>query len=120
MKTLRKIIQIPSLVLHELAHIITAYLFGGKLKDIEVKEHSKGHIVCLLNITGLTDKSVKFVAFAPIIVPIAFILIAFISPKVSGICIAYSIINWKTTLPSTTDFKVSGFKAPRFIRNCYN
>jgi hypothetical protein len=120
MKTIKKIIQIPALILHEVSHILVAYVLGGKLNGVKVKEHTKGHIVCLLNITGLTDKSVKFVAFAPIIVPIIFALIAFLSPEVSGACLTYAVINWKTTLPSTTDFKVSGFKVPKFIQNAYN
>ena len=116
MKTLKQVINFPALLLHEVSHILVAYLLGGKLDSIKVKEHQKGHLVCLLNIVGLKENYVKFVAFSPSLIPIIFIFIGFTFPKIGVGYFMYSILTIKTTLPSPTDFKVCGFKVPEFIK----
>lgn len=116
MKVLKQIFNFPSLFLHEISHIVVAYILGGKLNSIKVKEHKKGHLVCLLNIVGLKEKHVKFVAFSPVLIPIIFAIVGFVFPKVGIGYLCYSILTIKTTLPSPTDFKVCGYKVPKFIK----
>lgn len=116
MKVLKQIFNFPSLFLHEISHIVVSYIFGGKLNSIEIKENKKGNHVCLLNIVGLKEKHVKFVAFSPVLIPILFVILGFVFPKVGIGYLFYSVLTFKTTLPSPTDFKTCGYKVPNFIK----
>jgi len=115
MKILKQIINLPALILHEISHVVVAFILGGKLKSVKIKEHSKGHLVCLLNITGLKENYVKYVAFSPLLIPLIFLFSGIAFPTIGIVYLIYSLITLKTTLPSPTDFKTCGLNPPKFL-----
>ncbi len=111
-KIYKNIYSLPALVLHELSHIIVSMIFGGKLENIEVK----GFDVVRLKISNLKNiKVVRFVAMAPLLIPILFIILGFVN-YYFFYGVVYSASVFRTTLPSPTDFKTSNLKIPTFLQ----
>ncbi len=107
---LKNIYAIPALILHELSHILLSIILGGRLKKVEVKDFK-----VRLEITNLKNMDqVRFVAMAPLLVPLLLISLSFLDSNfIYGFI--YSVSVFRTTLPSTTDFKTSKFKVPFFL-----
>ena len=110
-KFYKNIYSLPALVLHELSHIFVSTIFGGKLKGVEIKSCSSVDLK-ITNLKSLTQ--VRFVAMAPLLVPMTFIALSFIDINFTGL-VLYSATVFKTTLPSPTDFKTSKFDVPKFL-----
>jgi hypothetical protein len=108
-----RIYKVPSVFLHEMSHLVVAFLLGGKLKKVQIKKDC----VILLNISNLKNiTQVRIVAMAPLIVPLVFIGLSFVDVKFLAY-VAYSATVFKTTFPSPTDFKTSNFRVPKFLKN---
>lgn len=105
MREIKDIFNLPALFLHELSHVIVAYILMGKLDNIIIKRHNLGHIIVLLNIIGLTNNQAKIVAMSPFLIPLTFFLLSFVSPWFF-LYFPYAILNYKTTLPSNTDWSI--------------
>lgn len=110
-----RIYTVPSLLLHELSHILVAYIVGGKLKKINIKNDKDRGCSVRLDVTNLKSMSyVRFVAMSPILVPLSFIALTFMNSNFIY-ALVYSITTFKTTLPSPTDFNTSKFEVPKFL-----
>jgi hypothetical protein len=106
---------LPSLILHEVSHILVAVLLLGKVNKIKIKR-----LDCVrLSISNLnSDFKVKLVAFSPVLVPLIFILLSFKDfDFIWGL--SYSLSTIRTTLPSLVDFHTAKVKVPNFINFLY-
>jgi hypothetical protein len=111
-KFYKNIYSLPALVLHELSHILVSFLFGGKLRGVEIKSCSSIDLK-ISNLKNMTQ--VRLVAMSPILVPLTFIGLSFIDTNfITGV--VYSVSVFRTTLPSPTDFKTSKFECPKFLK----
>ena len=111
-KFYKNIYSLPALVLHELSHILVSFLFGGKLRGVEIKSCSSIDLK-ISNLKNMTQ--VRLVAMSPILVPLTFIGLSFIDTNfIAGV--VYSVSVFRTTLPSPTDFKTSKFECPKFLK----
>lgn len=111
-KFYKNVYSLPALVLHELSHVLVSFLFGGKLKGVEIKSCSSVDLK-ISNLKNMTQ--VRFVAMAPLIVPLIFIGLSFVDINFIG-GVIYSASVFRTTLPSPTDFKTSKFECPDFLK----
>lgn len=105
MRKLKDIFNTPALFLHELSHIIVAYVLGGSLRGVDIKRHDRGHLCVMLNIENLTDRKAKFVAMSPFLVPLTFAVLVVMNP-IFLIYFPYALMNLETTMPSNTDWKI--------------
>jgi len=111
-KFYKNIYSLPALVLHELSHVLVSFLFGGKLREVEIKSCSSINLK-ISNLKNMTQ--VRLVAMSPILVPLTFIGLSFIDTNfITGV--VYSVSVFRTTLPSPTDFKTSKFECPKFLK----
>jgi len=111
-KFYKNIYSFPALVLHELSHVLVSFMFGGKLKEVEIKSCSAVNLK-ISNLKNMTQ--VRLVAMSPILVPLAFIGLSFVDTNfIAGV--VYSASVFRTTLPSPTDFSTSKFKCPNFLK----
>jgi hypothetical protein len=111
-KFYKNIYSLPALVLHELSHVLVSFLFGGKLREVEIKSCSSINLK-ISNLKNMTQ--VRLVAMSPILVPLTFIGLSFIDTNfIAGV--VYSVSVFRTTLPSPTDFKTSKFECPKFLK----
>ena len=105
----------PILFLHELTHVIMAYILGGGLDYYDITNNGKGHTVVKLSIKGLDkDWKVKIVAMSPILVPFIFTILTILDFNFVYVLV-YLAVFYKTTLPSPIDFKTSGWQVPKFL-----
>jgi hypothetical protein len=109
------IYSVPSLLMHELSHVFATYIVGGKLKDVDIENDRDKGCTVKLGVTNLKNMTfVRFVAMAPILVPLVFIALSFVNTNfIYGV--VYLATTFKTTLPSPTDFKTSKFNVPKFL-----
>jgi len=111
-KFYKNIYSFPALVLHELSHVLVSFLFGGKLREVEIKSCSAVNLK-ISNLKNMTQ--VRLVAMSPILVPLAFVGLSFVDKNfIAGV--VYSASVFRTTLPSPTDFRTSKFECPKFLK----
>ena len=101
----------PSLIIHEIWHIIAAYLLGGRLKRFRLHSLSKAR-VC---VTGLnTISKVRVVAMIPFIS----LFISTLLPFLFGIeylaVTFYFLLTLRNTIPSFLDYEVAELTPPSF------
>lgn len=109
------IYSVPSLLMHELSHIFATYIVGGKLKNVDIDNDRDKGCTVKLNVSNLKSMSyVRFVAMAPVLVPLIFIGLSFVNTNFIY-AVAYLATTYRTTLPSPTDFRTSKFVVPKFL-----
>ena len=101
----------PSLIIHEIWHIIAAYLVGGRLKRFRLHSLSKARVY----ITGLNNISkVRVVAMGPFIS----LFISTLLPFLFGIeylaATIYFLLTLRNTIPSFIDYEVAELTPPSF------
>ena len=102
--------------MHELSHVLVSMVFLSYLNDVVFRTHELGHWVVRLNIVGLRNHfSVICVAMSPILVPLTFLFLTMSVDGMFGLYFPYALMNWKTTLPSKSDFETAGFTAPKLV-----
>jgi len=112
-----RVYTLPALFLHELTHIVVAYLLGSKLKSVDIVDNGNKGYSILLNMYNFKNIfCVRLVAMSPFLIPAFLLGFIFFVDTSFVIGFIYSLSVFKTTFPSKTDFKTSKFKYPNFIK----
>ena len=101
----------PSLIIHELWHIIAVYLVGGRLKSFRLHSLSKAR----LYVRGLNNISkVRIVAMVPFISLFISLLLPFLFGIEYLAATIYFHLTLRTTIPSYLDFEMAELTPPSF------
>ena len=108
LKSIYNIVSIPSILIHELLHVLLTYIVGYTINWIN------SEFVCYLD-TGemyafvvinekLTKVKSAIISMAPVLSFLISIILSFISPFFLYVLV-YQLITFKYSLPSKTDFE---------------
>jgi hypothetical protein len=101
----------PSLIIHELWHIIAVYLVGGRLKSFRLHSLSKAR----LYVRGLNNISkVRIVAMVPFISLFISLLLPFLFGIEFLTASIYFHLTLRSTIPSYLDFEMAELTPPSF------
>lgn len=103
-------LSVPSLILHEIWHILFAYILGGRLISLRIYSVNKIRI----KVIGLNNIfKVRLVAMAPFNNLIFSLILTFFFDHFYFVLFLYFLLTSCASLPSYVDFEVAELSPPK-------